>query len=192
MLPPLGTGIVSMLLAPVTVRRLRPGTVIGAGPALAAVGFAVLGHAGGTSGLAVVVTGLAVVFAGLMPVSSLGVDLVVSTAPAERAGAASAISETTQEFGVALDIAVLGSIATGVYRGTLAGAVPETVPTEIARAVRDTLGGTSGAGDQLPAGLLATAREAFTAGLQTAAGSARSRWRLSPRAAAVVLRPVAT
>jgi MFS transporter, DHA2 family, multidrug resistance protein len=191
MLPPLGAGIVSMLLAPVIVRRLRPGAVIGPGLALAAVGFAVVGQAGGTYGLAVVVTGLTVVFVGLMPVSSLGVDLVVSTAPPERAGAASAISETTQEFGLALGIAVLGSIATAVYRGTLAGAVPETVPTEIADTVRDTLGGASGAGAQLPAGLLATAREAFTAGLQTAAGTSAITLAAVAAAAAVVLRPVA-
>jgi DHA2 family multidrug resistance protein-like MFS transporter len=190
MLPPLGAGIVSMLLAPMIVRRLRPGSVIGAGLALAAVGFAVLGQAGGTSGLAVVVTGLTV--AGLMPVSSLGVDLVVSAAPAERAGAASAISETTQEFGLALGIAILGSIATAVYRETLAGAVPEAVPTDIADAVRDTLGGATGAAEQLPDGLLTTAGEAFTAGLQVAAGISAVALAAVAVTAAVVLRPTAT
>jgi hypothetical protein len=39
MLPPLGVGIVSMMLAPVIVHRLRPGSVIGA-IALAAVAAA--------------------------------------------------------------------------------------------------------------------------------------------------------
>jgi MFS transporter, DHA2 family, multidrug resistance protein len=89
-------------------------------------------------------------------------------------------------------LAILGSIATAVYRRTLAGAVPETVPTEIAHAVRDTLGGANGAGDQLPAGLLATAQEAFTAGLQTAAGISAITLAVVAAAAAVVLRPVAT
>jgi MFS transporter, DHA2 family, multidrug resistance protein len=139
MLPPLGVGIVAMLLAPVIVRRLRPGSVIGAGLALAAVGFAVLGQAGGTSGLAVVVTGPAVVFAGVMPVSSLGVGLVVGAAPAEPAGAASAISETTQEFGLALGIAILGSIATAVHRGTLAGAITLAVVAAAAAVVLRTV-----------------------------------------------------
>jgi DHA2 family multidrug resistance protein-like MFS transporter len=191
MLPPLGVGIGSMMLAPTIVRRLRPGSVIGAGLALAAVGFAVMSQVSGASGLAVVVTGLTVVFAGLMPVSSLGVDLVVSTAPAERAGAASAISETTQELGLALGIAVLGSIATAVYRGRLTGAVPEGVPPEIADAVRDTLGGATGAADLLPMGLLTTAGEAFTAGLQMAAGISAIALAAVAVAAAVVLRPTA-
>jgi DHA2 family multidrug resistance protein-like MFS transporter len=190
MLPPLGAGIVSMLFAPVIVRRMRPGAVIGAGLALAALGFAVVGEAGGTSGLAVVVTGLTVVFAGLMPVSSLGVDLVVSTAPAERAGAASAISETTQELGLALGIAILGSIATAVYRGRVSGAVPDGVPPEIADAVRNTLGGATGAADHLPAGLLTTAGEAFTAGLQIAAGISAIGLAAVAVVATVVLRPV--
>jgi MFS transporter, DHA2 family, multidrug resistance protein len=192
MLPPLGVGIVSMALAPVIGRRLRPGSVIGAGLAVAAVGFAVVSQVGGTSGLTVVVTGLAVVFAGLMPVSSLGVDLVVSTAPPERAGAAAAISETTQELGLALGIAILGSIATAVYRGQLTGEIPEAVPTEIADAVRDTLGGAAGAADQLPAGLLGTAGDAFTAGLQTAAGTSAVALAAVAAAAAVVLRPMTT
>jgi MFS transporter, DHA2 family, multidrug resistance protein len=192
MLPPLGVGIVSMMLAPVIVHRLRPGSVIGAGLALAAVGFAVVSQVGETSGLAVVVTGLTVVFAGLMPVSSLGVDLVVSTAPPERAGAASAISETTQEFGLALGIAVLGSVTTAVYRGRLSGAVPEGVPPEVAEAVRYTLGGATGAADQLPGGLLTSAGEAFTAGLQMAAGISAIALAAVAAAAAVVLRPIAT
>ena len=111
MLPPLGVGIVSAMLPPMIVRRLRPGFVIGLSLALAATGFALLTQASGASGLAVVVAGLVLAFVGLMPVSALGVDIVLGAAPPERAGAASAISETTQELGGALGIAILGSMA---------------------------------------------------------------------------------
>ena len=44
---------------------------------------------------------------GLAPVFTLAADLMVSTAPPERAGAAAGISETSSEFGGALGIAVL-------------------------------------------------------------------------------------
>jgi MFS transporter, DHA2 family, multidrug resistance protein len=191
MLPPLGAGIVSMMLAPVIVRRVRPGWAIGAGLAVAAVGFGVVSQiGGGGSGLGVVVSGLAMVFAGLMPVSALGVDLVVSAAPAERAGAASAISETTQELGLALGIAVLGSIASAVYRGQLTGVIPATVPTEAADAMRDTLGGAAGAADHLTDGLLTRAEEAFTAGLQLAAAVSAVAMASVAIAATVALRRV--
>ena len=169
MLPPLGVGIGSMMLAPMIVNRVRPGYVIGAGLAVAAAGFAVLSQVGDADGLAVVISGLVLVFAGLMPVAALGVDIVLGAAPPEHAGAASAISETTQEFGGALGIAILGSIGTAVYRGQVSDAATAGLPARAAAAVQDTLGGATGAAEQLPAALLATATQAFTDGLQVAA-----------------------
>ena len=88
---------------------------------------------------------------GLAPVFTLATDLVVGAAPPERAGAASAISETGAELGGALGIAVLGSIGTAVYRGQMADAVPAGVPPEAAEAARDTLGGAVAAAADLPA-----------------------------------------
>ena len=157
------------MLAPMIVRRIRPGFVIGLSLALAATGFALLTQASGASGLAVVVAGLVLAFVGLMPVSALGVDIVLGAAPPERAGAASAISETTQELGGALGIAILGSIGTAVYRGQMIDVATEGVSSQAAEAAGDTLGGATGVAEQLPAALLATAAEAFTNGLPAAA-----------------------
>ncbi|MGQ0776096.1 MAG: MFS transporter [Pseudonocardiales bacterium] len=191
MLPPLGAGIVTMTLAPMIVRRFREGFVIAAGMVLAAVGFAVVSQITGASGLAVVVIGLVLVFAGLMPVLALGVDIVVGAAPPQRSGAASAISETTQEFGIALGIAVLGSVAAAVYRSQMANAIPAVgVPPHAAEAARDTLGGATGAAEQLPAGLLVTAGQAFTDGLQVAAAVSAVALAGVAFAAAVLLRRV--
>ncbi len=94
---------------------------------------------------------------------------VLAAAPPERTGAASAISETTQELGTALGIALLGSLATAVYRAQVTQAIPTGVPRGAAEATQDTLGGATSAANQLPAALLAKATEAFTAGLQVAA-----------------------
>ena len=58
--------------------------------------------------------------------------------------------------------------------------------------MRDTLGGATGAADQLPAGLLTSAGEAFTAGLQMASGISAIALAAVAAAAAVVLRPIAT
>ena len=76
-----------------------------------------------SSGLAVLVAGSVVMAFGAAQVITLGTDLVVGSAPPERAGAASAISETGLELGGALGIALLGSIGTAVYRSE-AGSEP--------------------------------------------------------------------
>jgi DHA2 family multidrug resistance protein-like MFS transporter len=161
------------MLAPVVVCRLRPAFVMAGGLALAAIGFGMLSQVHGTSGLALLVTGSVVFSLGLAAVFTLAADMVVGTAPRERAGAASAILETSSELGGALGIAVLGSIGTAVYRSQVADAVPAGVPPQAAEAARDTLGGAVAAGDQLPdafaAELLEAARQAFTQGLQLAA-----------------------
>jgi DHA2 family multidrug resistance protein-like MFS transporter len=102
---------------------------------------------------------------GICPVVTLTTDLVLGATPPERAGAASAISETSSEFGGALGIAVLGSIATAIYRGRMADAIPAGIPEEAAQAARGTLGGAVSVAEQLPealgAELLGAAREAF-------------------------------
>jgi MFS transporter, DHA2 family, multidrug resistance protein len=163
--------IVGSLLTPLLVRRARPAYVMAAGMVLAAVGFGLLTQLDGT-GLAVLVTGSVVFSLGLAPTTTLATDLMVGTAPPERAGAASGISETSSEFGGALGIAILGVIGAAVYRGQMTDAVPAAVPGEAAAAARDTLGGAVAAAGQLPdqlgAALLAAAREAFTQGLQLA------------------------
>jgi MFS transporter, DHA2 family, multidrug resistance protein len=179
-LPPLRAGlwtvpsgggfILGSLLTPLLVRRLRPAFVMAGGLGLAAVGFVLLTQVDAASGLAVLVTGSVVFSLGLAPVFTLAADLAIGAAPPARAGAASAISETSSEFGGALGIAILGSVATAVYRGQVTDAVPAGVPPEAAAAAQDTLGGVVAVAGQLPgrlgAELLDAARQAFTQGLQ--------------------------
>ena len=178
-LPSAGGFIIGSNLAPRILRRLRPAPVIGAGLAMAAAGLAVLTQVGGTptADLAILAGASLVVSLGLAPVFTATTDLIVSAAPPERAGAASGISETGAELGGALGIAILGSIGVAVYRSQLADALPPTVPAQAATVARDTLGGAVAVAADLPDGvataLLATARQAFTHGLQlTAALSA--------------------
>jgi MFS transporter, DHA2 family, multidrug resistance protein len=171
--PSSGGFIAGSMLAPVIVRWVRPAFAMGAGMVLAAVGLGMLAQVDGTSGLAVLVTGSVVLAVGIAAPVTLATDLIVGTAPPERAGSASGISETSSEFGGALGIAVLGSIGTAVYRNQVTDGVPAGVPRDEAEAARDTLGGAVAAGDQLPgplaAELLDAAREAFTQGLQITA-----------------------
>ncbi len=165
--------IVGSNVAPRIVRQVRPAHVMGAGLGLAAIGLGVLTQVGGPNGLAVVVVGSVIISLGLAPVLSLTTDLIVGSAPPERAGAASGISETAVELGGALGISVLGSINIALYRGRLADGLPAGVPAEAAVVARDTLGGAVAVAGQLPgqlgAAVLDVARDAFVAGMQTAA-----------------------
>jgi MFS transporter, DHA2 family, multidrug resistance protein len=164
--------IVGSNLAPRILRRIRPAFVIGAGLAMAAIGLGILTQVGGSpnADLAILAGASLVVSLGLAPVFTATTDLVVSSAPPERAGAASGISETGAELGGALGIAILGSIGVAVYRGQLADTLPAGIPSEAAAIARDTLGGAVGVAAQLSGGtgseVLAAAREAFIQGMQ--------------------------
>lgn len=98
-------------------------------------------------------------------------SVIMATVPPNRAGAASAISETAIEFGGALGVAILGTIATAFYRTGL-GAVPGIDPVSM-DAARDTVGAALTTADTVggaAGGALATAaRTAFTSGVTAAA-----------------------
>jgi len=105
----------------------------------------------------------------ISPVFTLTNDVIIGSAPPERAGAASGISETCAELGGALGIAIFGSIGVAIYRGLLGPALPAGLPADITHAAMATLGGAVLAAEQLPAEvgtvLVGAAREAFLRGL---------------------------
>jgi DHA2 family multidrug resistance protein-like MFS transporter len=85
---------------------------------------------------------------------------VLDAAPPERAGAAAAISETAIELGVALGVALFGSVVNAVYQLRLR--LPPGVDPARADGAHETLGGA------LAAGLGESARKAFVEGLWAA------------------------
>src|SRR5688500_15012361 len=161
--------IIGSNVAPRIVRRLRPAFVIGGGLAIAAVGLSVLSLVGGGNGLAVVVGSSLIISIGFGPVFGLTTELIVGSAPPERAGAASGISETASELGGALGISILGSVGVALYRGQIGSSLPAGVPADAAVVARDTLGGAVGVAAQLPTqvgtALLDVARTAFVDGM---------------------------
>ncbi|MCF2527660.1 MFS transporter [Yinghuangia soli] len=163
------TGLAAGLVA----RRVSPRFAVALG--LAAVGLALGALVTLDSGTPYPVIGAALLFVGLGAGLSFTVtaDLIMSSAPKENAGAASAISETAYELGAALGIALLGSVITGVYRGHLA--IPEGVDGAAAHAANDSFAGAVDAAGHLPepmgAALAGSAQDAFLDGLQLAAGA---------------------
>ena len=165
-LPSMSAFIVGSMVVPAIARRVRPAYLMSGGMIMAAIGFALLTQVDRASGLAVLIIGSIIYSLGISPVVILATDLIVGSAPVERAGAASAISETSSELGGALGIAIFGSIGTAIYRLAMWDAVPGGLPPEATEAARSTLGGAVAVAGQLPGHLseqlLGSARAAFT------------------------------
>lgn len=170
LLPTVVVGAAAPVASQLAQRGVPRNRLMAAGFGVSAVGFAVLSQLG-TDGLVPLMVGAGLEAAGLVVVMSLGTELVMGAVPPERAGAASAVSETGSEFGGALGIAILGSIGTTVYRSTIA--VPAGTPAPVRTAARQTLEGAVQVAGQLPGragdALTHAARVAFTGGLHAAA-----------------------
>ncbi|MFI2212035.1 MFS transporter [Streptomyces sp. NPDC020141] len=168
-LPMVAGGAVAMFAARALAPRVGTAHVFGAGLTVAAAGFAVLTRLNGDSGIGPAVTGATMLFIGLMPVSSLGIGMIVAAAPPERAGSAAAVGETTQELGGALGVAVLGSALNALYRERMSGSPQDGVPAADRAPVADNLPAALETAAALPAApgtrLLETARDAFADGL---------------------------
>ncbi len=161
--------IVGSNIAPVLVRRIKPAFVIALGMVFVAVGFGMIAQVG-TNSLALVVIGNTILSVGFGFTFTLTSDMIITTAPPERAGAASAISETSNELGGSLGIAILGSIGLALYRGQIAANVPANMPAEAIKSAQETLGGALAAAAKLSGDLgttLATvSRESFSHSLE--------------------------
>ena len=161
-------------IGPRLLNRYRPAIVVSTGLATTAVALLAFLFVGRTNDLVLITIASVVISLGLSPVITMATEMIVGSAPPEKAGAASGISETSAELGGALGIALLGSLGTAVYRGSL-GPRLELAGGERDQAL-DTLGGALEIAGSLPVeqsnSLLVAARDAFTLSLQISAGIA--------------------
>jgi len=159
--------IAGSFLTPAIVRRFNAAQVIAGGMLMTAAGFAILSQApDAQSSLGVLVAGQIVFSLGMTPVAVLNTDIVLGSAPPERAGAASALSETSFEFGAALGIALMGSVVTALYRGGFDAATGKAIPAAALEEARSTIGGAVQAASELASGagarLLRVARDSYS------------------------------
>lgn len=171
LLPGLLTMIVAGLVVVPVARRIRPGVVIAGGLVLSAAGYLLVALTGGGAPWSVLLAAFVLLGAGIGAAETVSNELVISTAPAAKAGAASAVSETAYELGAVLGTAILGTIITASYRSALV--VPAGLSSAQAHAAGETLGGAVTVAGTLPGPLakqlLASARAAFDSGVGTTA-----------------------
>ncbi|WP_433327775.1 MFS transporter [Spirillospora sp. CA-294931] len=155
MAPALALGAMS-LATPALARRYRPGVIVGTGLTVSAAGILLVAFA---DSRALVIVGLVIAFLGAAPVSVLGLNLVVNAAPAGRTGSASAMAESSGEFGVSLGVAVLGSVGTAVYQASMD--VPPGAPAASADSVNAAVSAAGNLPERLAGTVIANAHDAF-------------------------------
>ncbi|GAA4045348.1 MFS transporter [Arthrobacter methylotrophus] len=194
MLPALLATIVAGLAVVPLVKRIRPGVVVAAGLTLSAAGYLVAAVGNHGQGPGYLLTALLLLALGVGSAETISNDLILGAVPADKAGAASAISETGYELGSLLGTAVLGSILTASYQHHLL--LPVELSGHAAERSRETLAGAMDTAAALPqplAGTLtAAARAAFESGVHITAAIGLVLMAGAALLAAVVLRRVPT
>lgn len=172
MVPGLVTTIVCGLLAVRLVRRVSAAQVVVIGLLLNAVGYAVVGLLGSGGALLALLGGFVILSAGVGLAETISNDLALSAVPREKAGAASAVSETAYEVGAVLGVAVLGTLLNVAYRTGVA--LPSELSPEQASLAGETLAGAVEVAEAWPGAigeaLLASASGAFDHGVLLVAG----------------------
>jgi DHA2 family multidrug resistance protein-like MFS transporter len=144
--------------------------VLGGGLVLGAVGLALMAYSIEAHNLVLITLGNTLFAVGSAPGTAVVADFVVSSAPEDQSGAASALSETCSEFGGALGIALLGSLATFLYRHTIAAALPAGIPAPAAKTDLSGIGAARAAAETFNGGaeLLEAAKHAYTSAAASA------------------------
>ncbi len=173
MLPAVAGSAAGVAAASVLARSIRPAKLIAAGLAISASGFFWVSTIEPDSHIGTLIAGYALLTVGVGMTATLATALVLTTAPPEEAGAASATSETSAELGGALGIASLGTLATAVYRNHMQGRVPPDLGDDGTTTAEATLPGAMTVAEQAPpelsGPLLAEAFDAYSRGFGVAA-----------------------
>jgi len=164
-------GLIAMIFAGLLVvplaRRVRPSRVIPSALLISSSGFALIALSGGRIDALGIGTAFVLLGVGIGAAETVSNELIVASAPADKAGAASAVSETAYELGAVVGTALLGTILTASYRAAVQ--LPDILTPAQQQAAGETLGGAVAVASALPAdasaALLESARHAFDSGV---------------------------
>ena len=163
-------GTLAIIIAGLVIARVavhfHPAQVVSFGLALHAAAFAVLAFLGAHNDLVIILIFI-VLGTGIGIAQTISNDLMLSSVPPRKAGAASAISETSYETGTVLGTVIIGGMLTAVYRANVV--VPDGLDETLADHAHETLGGAvtvaSQVGGEQANQLLSSAFAAFDSGV---------------------------
>lgn len=137
LLPGLSLMIVSGLAVVPIAARFAPRIVVPIALGFSAVAYVMVALS--TADLVQLIVAFGLLGVGIGAAETVSNELILSSAPSAKAGAASAVSETAYEVGAVLGTAVLGGILAAFYRAQLV--LPAGLPDAAASAARETLAG---------------------------------------------------
>ncbi|HVL61922.1 MAG TPA: MFS transporter [Microbacterium sp.] len=171
LVPGLAAMIVAGLIVVPISKRWSPRVIVPGALTLSIVGYLVVAATAGAGSTAAITAAFVALGIGIGMAETVSNELILSSAPPEKAGAASAVSETAYELGAVLGTAVLGGLLTARYRDGLV--LPEGLPAGAADAARETLAGAMHTADSLGGALGEAVRDAaasaFDAGVTVTA-----------------------
>ncbi|WP_350349598.1 MFS transporter [Agromyces sp. G08B096] len=162
----LAPGLIAMIIAGLVVvpiaRRVPSRVLVPVALTLSAGGYLLVAFTAGSESIGPVIVAFVLLGVGIGAAETVSNELILSSAPAAKAGAASAVSETAYELGAVLGTTVLGSILAAHYASALV--VPNGLTAAQAEAARETLAGAMATAEALP--------DTVAAALQTSAAAA--------------------
>ena len=170
-LPVAASIAIASVLAPKVVERVGTSRVVATGLGFMSIAFLWIGLTAQADTSYLEIAGQMIV---------LGTGLGLTTAPAtesimgslspEKAGIGSAVNDTTREFGGTLGVAIIGSVFSSLYIGSLdsAGGVFASLPPELQEATSESVGAAGVVAGQLGAdapAFITQVNDAFLTGL---------------------------
>lgn len=170
---PLSVGsIIGSILAPFLVRLISPIHVIAMGLLVSAIASSMMIFVQHDTSMTLPIISSVLLTLGFSPLFVLTTDLIISSAPAEKSSSAASLSETSGELGMALGVAIVGSVAVAIYRHQVD--IPEAIPPEYAEPAQDTLAGAVSVIEHMPEELaldmLHLAQSSFITGFNVIGG----------------------
>jgi EmrB/QacA subfamily drug resistance transporter len=168
--------ITLMVLAPLSprwVRRFGNKLVVAGGMLMAALSQLLMLSLGTHSSTVWVIFITVLLGVGMANIMAPATDSIMGSLPKEKAGVGSAMNDTTRQVGGAVGVALLGSILTSHYTGSVASALHGHVPGALADTASQSIGSAVGVASD-PANhafaqqILDVTKQSFVEGLHTA------------------------
>lgn len=165
-------GLAAMIAAGLIVvpisKRWSPRIVVPGALVFSVAGYVAIALTAGDGAYLTIVLAFVALGIGIGMAETVSNELILSSAPPAKAGAASAVSETAYELGAVLGTTILGGLLTALYRGSLV--LPEGLPADAAAASRETLAGAVAAAEGLDPALAQALRDAAATAFDAGVG----------------------
>lgn len=147
LVPGMAAMIVAGLLVVPIAKRVDARIVVPTALMFSVAGYVLVAVSATGADLGLLIGAFVLLGIGIGAAETVSNDLILSSAPPAKAGAASAVSETAYELGAVLGTAVLGGILTSLFRNGMV--LPAGLTTAMGDAARETLAGAMTVADEL-------------------------------------------